>query len=191
MAPSAGAVLPAWCVRLIGELDAADHKATALLTGLNPEQLNWQPVPGSWSVGQCLEHLCITNELYLPAMSGSLAGKPASSIQEVKPGWFGRWFIKNFIAPSPQTKKARAPRKIVPRARVEASVLDRFLRSNQSARALVRQAGAYDVNRIRFRNPFVPLIRFTVGTGFEIIAKHQHRHLLQAERARQAAGFPA
>jgi hypothetical protein len=31
-------------------------------------------------------------------------------------------------------------------------------------------------------NPFVPLVRFTVGTGVEIVWRHQHRHLLQAER---------
>ena len=69
-------------------------------------------------------------------------------------------------------------------------MLERFLRSNDVARNLVRRASPYDVNRIRFRNPFVPLLRFTVGTGLEIISRHQHRHLLQAERVRQAPAFP-
>jgi len=49
----------------------------------------------------------------------------------------------------------------------------------------------YDVNRIRFKNPFVPLIRFTVGTGLEIVSQHESRHLLQAERIRESPGFPA
>jgi hypothetical protein len=52
-------------------------------------------------------------------------------------------------------------------------------------RDLVRCAGAYDINRIRFRNPFIPLLRFTVGTGLEIVWRHQRRHLLQAERIKQ------
>jgi hypothetical protein len=38
---------------------------------------------------------------------------------------------------------------------------------------------------------FIPVIRFTVGTGFEVTSKHESRHLLQAERVRQAPGFPA
>ena len=38
---------------------------------------------------------------------------------------------------------------------------------------------------IRFRNPFIPLLRFTVGTGLEIVAKHESRHLLQAEGVRR------
>ena len=64
------------------------------------------------------------------------------------------------------------------------------MRSNDVARDLVRRASACDVNHIRFVNPFVPLLRFTVGTGLEIVWRHQRRHLLQAERIRQASGFP-
>jgi hypothetical protein len=190
MVPPIGTASTAWSVRLLAELDAADEKANELVIGLNPEQLNWQPGPGAWSVGQCLEHLCITNEVYLPAISSSLAGKPVSAVQDIIPGWFGRWFINSYIEPSPKSKHARAPRKIVPGARVELSVLDRFLRSNQAARGLVRRACDYDVNRIRFKNPFIPVIRFTVGTGLEIVSRHQRRHLLQAERVKRSAGFP-
>jgi hypothetical protein len=75
MAPPIVTVLPAWSVRLLAELDAADERANELVIGINPEQLDWQPAPGAWSVGQCLEHLCIANEVYLPAISASLAGK--------------------------------------------------------------------------------------------------------------------
>lgn len=185
-----GADLPPWSVRLLAEFDAADNRAKALVSTLNPEQLNWRPQPGIWSVGQCLDHLSVTNEVYLPAITHSLEGKPASRAQEITPGWFGRWFIRTYIEPSPQSKHAKAPKKIVPAARIEPSVLDRFLRGNQAARELVRQAGGYDVNRIRFRNPLVPIIYFTVGTGLEIVARHQRRHLLQAEAIRSSSGFP-
>jgi DinB family protein len=190
MAIPIGTTLPAWSVRLITELDAADERAKELVIGLNLEQLNWQPGPGVWSIGQCFEHLCMANEVYLPAISSSLEGKPISTVQEIIPGWFGRWFISNYIEPSPQSKHAHAPKKIVPGARVEPSVLHRFLRSNQAARELVRHACNYDVNRIRFRNPFIPVLRFTVGTGFEIVSRHERRHLLQAERAKRSSGFP-
>ena len=190
MAAAAGTALPAWSVRLIAELDAADERARELAVGLNAAQLNWQPAPDAWSVGQCLEHLCITNDVYLPAISSSLLGKPVSAVQDIKPGRFGRWFIRTYIEPSPQTKHARAPKKIVPGTRVEYSILDRFLRSNEAARELVCRARDHDVNRIRFRNPFIPVLRFTVGTGLEIMSAHERRHLLQAERTRQSPGFP-
>jgi len=188
--PPVGIAPGVWSIRLINELDNADKTANELTKGLNTEQLNWQPAPGTWSVGQCFEHLCITNELYLPAISSSLSGEPSSAVQDINPGWFGRWFISSYIEPSAGTKHVRAPKKLVPRAQVESSVLDRFLHTNQTARELIRHASDRDVNRIRFKNPFIPVIRFTVGTGFEIISKHERRHLVQAERVRWSADFP-
>lgn len=157
---------------------------------LTPQQLNWKPDPGAWSIGQCLEHLYITNEVYCQSISKSLAGHPIRVVEEIRPGWFGRWFIRNYIEPSSRTKRARAPKKIKPGANIDSSILDRFLDSNRRARELVHRARNYDVNRIRFENPFVSLIRFTVGTGFEILSKHEQRHLLQAERVRQSLEFP-
>ena len=182
---------PPWCPRLVAEFNAADERAKALASRLTPHQLNWRSGPDQWSVGQCLEHLHITNEVYIPPISDSLQGHPQAIVQEITPGWFGRWFIRNYIEPSPTTKKARAPGKIAPPPQVDTSILDRFLSSNQRARELVERARNYDVNRVRFKNPFVPMIRFTVGTGFEILSKHQRRHLLQAERIRTSPDFPA
>jgi hypothetical protein len=154
------------------------------------EQLNWQPAPGSWSVGQCLLHLCLMNDVYLPAISGALQEKPDSPVEQITPGWFGRWFIRNFVDPSPSSKRVRAPSKISPAARVELRVLDRFLSGNQSCRQLILEARSKNVNRIRFWNPFIPGLKFTVGTGLQIVASHQRRHLLQAERVRDSANFP-
>jgi DinB superfamily len=181
---------PSWSVRLLLELDAADQRATTLATALSPEQLNWKPSESEWSVGQCLDHLCVVNDVYLPPIASSLAGRPSETVPEITPGWFGRWFIRNYIEPSPATKRAKAPRKIAPASQVDGFMLERFLTGNRNVRDLIRRAANYDVNRIRFTNPFVYLIRFTVGTGLEIIVRHQRRHLLQAERVKARPGFP-
>ncbi|MGH9632256.1 MAG: DinB family protein [Bryobacteraceae bacterium] len=181
--------LPVWALRLVAELEAADLRAESIAEALRPQQLNWQPRLGAWSVGHCLEHLYNANQVYLPAISAALKGRQ-EVVQEIRLGWFSRWFIRNYIAPNPEGPRARAPRKIEPAKNVESGILAVFLRSNQAARELVRRASEYDVNAIRFKNPLIPLLRFTVGTGLEIITKHQSRHLLQAEGVRGSAGFP-
>ena len=182
--------LPAWATRAIDELDASDRQAITLARDSTRDQLNWRPAPGQWSVGQCLEHLLISNRVYLPPIAKALEGRTKSRVEDVTPGWFGRWFIRTQIDPSTQRRRGRAPGKIAPSLDVETSVVQEFVRSNDDARDLVRRASDYDVNRIRFVNPFVGLIRFTVGTGIEIVWRHQRRHLLQAERVTQAPGFP-
>lgn len=190
MAASHETFAPAWSIRLATDLSANDQTAGDLVGGLTDEQLNWQLAPGSWSIGQCLEHLCVTNESYLPPISAALREKPRSPVEEITPGWFGRWFISSFVEPSPNSKRASAPRKIRPGPRTDLSVLDRFLSGNQACRDLIVRARGNDVNRIRFWNPFLPGLRFTVGTGLEIVVGHERRHLLQAKRVKDSASFP-
>jgi hypothetical protein len=181
--------LPPWASRLLSELSAADARAERIASSLTPQQLNWQPQPGAWSVGQCFDHLYRGNEVYLPAIAAALEGKPHATTPEIHLSWFSRYFIRNYIAPNPEVR-AKAPKKVEPAAAVDRNILALFLRSNQTARDLVISAAAYDVNAIRFKNPFIPLLRFTVGTGLEITAKHEGRHLLQAENVKMYAGFP-
>jgi hypothetical protein len=182
--------LPAWSVRLIEELETTDRMANDLARGLSPARLNWKPAEDLWSVGQCLQHLYVANEVYVPAIATALDDRPPSPVQEITPGWVGRWFIRTYIEPSSRSRRARAPRKLAPAQHIDPSVLDLFLRSNDVARDLVRRAGGYDINRIRFANPFIPLVRFTVGTGLEVLWRHQRRHLLQAERIKRTPTFP-
>ena len=181
---------PAWPARLNVELSANEENARALMAGLTEEQLNWQPTPGSWSIGQCLEHLCITNEGYLPAIAAAVEGTPDAPVEDITPGWFGRWFLRKFVDPSIDSKRVTAPAKIRPGTRAELSVLDRLVSTNQACRELIEKARAKNVNRIRFRNPFIGAIRFTVGTGLQIVASHERRHLLQAQKVRESTSFP-
>lgn len=180
-----------WSDLLIAELTACDARAAQLIAGLNSDQLNWRPLPAAWSVGQCLAHPAVTNDHYLTAMAKALDGKPAGAVSAITPGWFGRWFIASFAEPSPKNKRVRAPGQIQPEAQVDSSVLEQFMRSNAAVCDLIVRARDCNVNRIRFANPFVPGIRFTVGTGFRMVSGHERRHLLQAERVKESAGFPA
>src|SRR5689334_2417184 len=105
--------LPAWSKRLLSELENADRRAERLARGLTREQFNWNAGPGAWSIGQCLEHLRIGNEIYLPAISNSLEGKQPSPVQEVVLSRVSRWFIHTYIGPAVGTR-ANAPSKIRP-----------------------------------------------------------------------------
>src|ERR1017187_7883223 len=71
------------------------------------------------------------------AISAALRDKPDSPVEQITPGWFGRWFIRSFAEPSPNSKRASAPRRIRPVARVDLAVLDQFLTANKSCRELI------------------------------------------------------
>src|SRR5205814_8094013 len=89
-----------WLLRITSELDAADRHAGSVARGLNAIQLNWRPRQDAWSVGQCLEHLRVANEVYLPALAAALDGREPGRADDVTLGGFSRWVICNYIAPS-------------------------------------------------------------------------------------------
>lgn len=185
--------LPAWSERLLSEFSDSDARLKKLAEGLSSAQLNWPPRPDAWSIGKCIEHLAIANDIYIAAIASSIATRqPDGPVEEIAIGPFTGYFIRTFIEPTPTTKRARAPRKIAPTlSPLDSAIIDRFLQGNEQVRAFVRRAAGYDVNRIRFRNPFIPILRFTVGAGLELHSSHERRHLLQAERVKAAPGFPA
>src|SRR5260221_5606991 len=131
MAASQETFAPAWSIRLATDLSANDQTARNLVGGFTEEQLNWQPAPGCWSVGQCLEHLCVTNECYLRPISDALSGKPRSPVEEITPGWLAGLFFRNFAVPSPSSQRASVPAKIRPGPRTYLLALDHFLSRNQ------------------------------------------------------------
>ncbi|MGC2697367.1 MAG: DinB family protein [Candidatus Angelobacter sp.] len=177
--------LPADLQAVIKELDRADREARELVGGLADTQLNWQPDGGkAWSVNQCLDHLAQVNKLYTDALRTavrSARARVASSRKPIQPGWFGRWFI-NTMEP-PARRKFKAEDKVMPVEYMSGTeALHAFVRAHDDVRSLIQESQRLDLNRIRFKNPFVGLFRFTVGTGLLIIGSHDRRHLWQARQ---------
>jgi hypothetical protein len=65
-----------------------------------------------------------------------------------------------------------------------------LLETHNRIRELLNASSQPDLNRIRFKNPFFPLLRFTVATGILVMIAHAHRHLQQAERVMLMDHFP-
>jgi len=87
----------------------------------------------------------------------------------------------------PPRRKFRSPKQIRPRAHKPGQeVLSAFIAAHDELRSLIHEAHALDLNRIRFKNPFIGFLRFSVGTGMLIISAHDRRHLWQAQQVRDA-----
>lgn len=172
------------------QLDAAERDAEALVAGLAEEEGAWRAEAGSWSVAECLDHLATANRVYLRAMQepanrartlGTRRGRPA------RPGWVGRCLVSTLEPPARWWSQRRAPRNIRPRAAPPlAEAFASFVASQAGVRAFLRAHADLDLAGVRFPNPFVRGIRFSLATGLHVIAAHERRHLWQAWRVRRA-----
>ena len=171
------------------QLEAAARDAKLLVAGLSEERGMRRPDSGGWSVSECLDHLATGNRVYLDEMQepanrararGDYRRSPA------KPGWIGRFFISSLEPPPKWWSKLKAPRKIRPRVTPPlAETFDAFESSHANVFAFLHANADLDLAAIRFPNPFVRGVRFSLATGLHVIMAHERRHLLQAWQVRR------
>ena len=186
--------LPEDVQKLLAALDANTAQAEELVRNLEEDEpFNWRPDEKSWSVAQCLDHLNAASRAYLPPMRAAVERvrrKGAPRRGPLHPGVLGRWFVAT-LEPPPK-RRLPAPKKIVPAARKGRSeVMAEWGRLQVEVKALLEEGAGLDLNGTRFVNPFLPLIRFSLATGFQVIEAHERRHLWQAARVKANPLFPA
>jgi hypothetical protein len=168
---------------------AIDRDAHALTSGLSPADAAWRPTPSSWSVAECLDHLATANRVYLAAMRPAAARALAAGSQRRRrpvPGLVGGWFVRT-LEPPPRGR-IKAPRKIRPRtAPAFPDAMAAFFASHEDVRTFLRAYEAIELAGVRFSNPFIRGVRFSLATGVHVIAAHERRHLWQAWNVRRAA----
>jgi hypothetical protein len=65
-----------------------------------------------------------------------------------------------------------------------------FVASQEMVRTFLRSYAEIDLAVVRFPNPFIPGLRFSLATGLHVIAADERRHLWQAWRVRRAFEAP-
>jgi hypothetical protein len=167
-------------------------QAESFANRLSSAQLTWQPMGGArWSVVECLDHLAVFNIGYLGALEAAASNAPSG-------GRAGEFRSAGFpsekflgIAEPPPSVKAKAPAKLAPRPTLNPEkIVPEFLATLERAVSLVRTTNGKDLNAVRFTNPFIPILRFTVGTGMLVLGAHTRRHMYQAEQVTKDSDFP-
>jgi hypothetical protein len=183
--------LPPDLQELEAALAAAERDARSLVADLSEERGTWRVAPGSWSVAECLDHLATANRVYLTAMQPAAARALSDGRHRrgpARPGLVGSWFVRYLEPPPRAGLKSKAPRKIRPRigpALGDAAAA--FFDSQDRVQTFLRTYADIDLAGVRFPNPFIRGVRFSLATGLHVIAAHERRHLWQAWRVRSAA----
>ena len=178
--------LPDELQALAAAFDSSERRARELIAGLSEADGTWQPAPGSWSIAECLDHLALSNRVYLASMEP--AARRARDARRMRrrravPGVFGGWFVKSLEPAS--TRKLRAPKKIVPRSSPAlADAASSFFASHDQVAGFLRGYADLDLAAVRFPNPFISVLRFSLATGLHVLAAHERRHLWQAWNVR-------
>jgi DinB family protein len=177
-------------VRALEEvLDDVERDARVLIDGMSEQQGGWRAVEGTWSVSECLDHLGTANRVYVGAMLVSaIRAREQGRVRHgpATPGIIGRWFVTTLEPPVKSWFRMTAPGSIRPLvAPPLGDAVERFLASHAEVRGFLRAYADLDLAGIRFVNPFIRGVRFSLATGLHVIVAHERRHLWQAWRVRR------
>lgn len=180
-----------WITPALQDLWQANDAARAALLqeirGLSDGQLAFQSGPGQWSIGEIVDHLCLSERSLARTVSKILqqaAGRGEIGPSEVMPAPATRVDLARFNAP------AGAPESALPSPDRS---LDRLLADLAESRArmveITRRADGRVVGAVTLRH-------FQLGDlGFyqwlALAGVHESKHLVQIRRIKSDANFPA
>ncbi len=163
------------------ELNEATRRAWSLVQTTDGRLFTVRPQPGRWSAAECLAHLSLSTELFLPVLRKGIE-KSLRSTARRKPrmdllGSILRWFLE---PPIRQRMRTSAP--FVPKAvRAKADAFTEFAALQEKLIDLLREARNGDLSE-KVVSAFDKRVRYNLYSAYRIIAAHERRHLWQAEQ---------
>ena len=169
---------------------SADSKET--FGSLSPEELNWKPNAKSWSIGQCFEHLIVTNNLYFPNIQKVIDGTHVNNFFSKIPFSVDliAALMKNSLKPD-QKRKMKTFKVFEPSAsNVPATIVDDFVENNRTLAGMIESCRDLQTNKIKIAEPLSVALNLRLDDAFEILFIHEQRHFLQAQRVMMSENFP-
>lgn len=170
--------------QLRSELVATRERIMNMVRPVDAARLNEHPEPNGWSLGQVLEHLCKSNDMYEKPVVKLLSSHPQDAgapTREWKSTFIGGMIAKSLGNPKPIKRGPSAFRPgPAPRNGVVQAFNDGELRFLQA----MDDAQQYDWRAIRMASPALPswTPKMNLGDGFRIHVVHLTRHSRQIER---------
>lgn len=168
---------------LLLELSKQTHQLineAETLLSVPDDQLHQRPSSGSWNVLECLEHLNLYGDFYLPEIRKCINESRFSPSEYFESGWLGAYFVKS-MEPGKTMKKMKTfkdkdPIKMI----LNKASIERFIEQQMEMLNLLDLANSVDLNRIKTSISISRLLKLKLGDTLRFLIAHNKRHMLQA-----------
>lgn len=172
--------------KLIDELllmTERSSNAVMKFKSLSLQQLNFKKNPDSWSILECVEHLNLYGDYYLPEIEKQMiAHGNVSKNLMFKSGLVGNYFANLMIVKDGKLTKMKSPKDKNPaKSDLSITALDRFLKQQELLKSLLIKARTKDLTKIKTPISLSRMIKLRLGDTFRFVIYHIERHILQAE----------
>lgn len=167
----------------LSDLDLINEEITNEFLILDSSVLNWKPGPEKWSVGQCLDHIIVTNESYGDTFNQILSGKYTPSIwARINPfsGYFGR-FMTKALGPERRRSFKTFPVFEPASSDISLTICENLKDHNRKLKLVFSQLLGSSKHEMVIRSPASPIITYKIKDTIAMLVQHEKRHLAQAK----------
>ena len=171
--------------QLLEQTRQITNQAEKLKT-LDLNTLTWKKNNNSWSILECLEHLNLYGDFYLPQIESKLKTSESQPESEFKSGLLGNYFAKSMLPKENLNKMKTFKDKNPLNAKLDTSVIDKFIDQQIKLLNLLNQSRKISLNKVKIPTSIASFITLKLGDTFQFYINHIIRHLQQIERIQLA-----
>lgn len=148
--------------------------------------LTWKENKSSWNILECLEHLNLYGNFYLPAIEKQLQQSNTQKEMEFKSGILGNYFAKSMLPKEKLNKMKTFKDKNPLDATLDTTVITKFINQQHQLVALLNQSRNVSLNKVRIPTSISSLLRLKLGDTYLFYVNHIIRHLAQINRIQES-----
>lgn len=157
---------------------------------LEMDQLNWKAGQEIWSILECIEHLNLYGDFYLPEIDLRISRANHEAEADFRPGFLGDYFAKSMLPKEKLNKMKTFKSKNPNGSKLNKATITRFLEQQQKMLELLDKARRVSLNKTKAAISISSLIKLKLGDTFRFVIYHNERHMVQADKILYATDLP-
>jgi hypothetical protein len=168
---------------LIASIDQAIEAVNSfkLLSEIN---VKYKKNTNEWSILECLEHLNLYGEFYLPEIEKQIAESSYKNQNTIfKSGIIGNYFANLMKGNNGQIKKMKTPKDKDPlNSNLSVTTVLFLLMQLEKLKNLLEESRKVDLTKVKTAISLTNFIKLRLGDTLRFVVYHIERHILQAQR---------
>lgn len=144
--------------------------------------LNAKAHADEWSMLECIEHLNLYGDFYLPEIEKQMLKSEDMTKKNVyKSSFIGDFFVNSVRAGN--NRKMKALKTMTPQhSTLSITTIDRFLKQLEMLKSLLNQSLSVDLIKVKTAISLTKFLKLRLGDTLRFLVYHNERHILQAEK---------
>ena len=145
------------------------------------DELNWKEYIYSWSIFECLKHLNLYGDFYIPEIEKTILNSKHKCEIEFVSGFLGNYFAESMLPKQKLNKMKTFKDKNPLNSILDRKVIDEFIAQQMKIIDLLNKSKNVSLNQNNVNITLTKWIKLKLGDIFRIVVNHNFRHIKQIE----------